>query len=227
MNLVIIIPAFNEEKTIARVVRAIPRKIKGIRQIIILVIDDGSDDSTEVFAHKSGAQVIRHNINQGVGAATITGLEAAKILGADVVVTMDSDGQHDASEIPKLVTPVIQKKCDVTIGTRTFSRKTMPFLKIFGNLVMNWLTFAIYNLWINDSQSGYKAISANALSKMRLVSSGYEVCSEIIGEIKRLKLRYQEIPVKTIYTPYSKKRGQFALNGINIIIKLIVRAIIG
>lgn len=226
MRLAIIIPAYNEEKTIAQVIKRIPKKIKGVSVIDIIVIDDGSKDTTAIVAQKAGATVLSHLINQGVGAATITGISAAKKIDTDMVVTLDADGQHEPKEISKIVELISKKKYDVVIGTRIMSRKKMPVLKIIGNYIMNWLTYVLYEIWVKDSQSGFKGFSKNAMQKMKLSSSGYEICSEIVGEIKRLKLKYFEMPIKTIYTTYSKKRGQFSLNGVNIIIKLITRSII-
>lgn len=226
MRLAIIIPAYNEEKTITQVISGIPKKIKGVSLVKIIVVDDGSYDQTGKLAKKAGATVLMHVINQGVGAATITGLEAAKNINADIVITLDADGQHDPQEIAKIVNLILKKKYDVVIGTRLINRRNMSLYKSVGNFIMNWLTFALYNLWVKDSQSGFKGFSKKALEKMKLTSNGYEICSEIIGEIKRLNLKYYEMPIKTIYSTYSKKRGQFSLNGINIIIKLITRSII-
>ncbi len=226
MTLAIIIPVFNEEKTIAKVLKAIPKKIAGIVKKMIFVVDDGSIDATAKIAKRAGVEVLPHLINRGVGAATITGFEAAKIIGADVILTIDGDGQHDPSEISKIVDLILKKNYDVVIGSRTLNHYEMPILKSIGNFLLNWITFVFYGLWVSDSQSGFKGFSKNAVAKFRLNSQGYEICSEIIGEIKRLKLRYTELPIQTIYTPYSKKRGQYPLNAINIIIKLIVKAVL-
>lgn len=227
MRLAIIIPAYNEEKTIARVIKGIPEKITGISEINTFVINDGSNDKTEEIAQKAGATVLSHLINQGVGAATVTGLEAAKKIDADIAITLDADGQHDPKEIAKMVELILKKKYDVVIGTRLINRKNMPLLKSFGNFFMNWITFALYGDWFRDSQSGFKGFSRKALEKLELSSQGYEICSEIIGEIQKNKLKYKEIAIKTIYTDYSKKRGQLALNGVNIILKLIIKKITG
>lgn len=227
MKLAIIIPALNEASVIKKVIQGIPPKITGIKEIVIFVIDDGSNDMTGEIAQKAGAEVLTHIINQGTGAATITGLTAAKDIDTDVALTLDGDGQHDPKEISQMIQLILKQKYDVVLGTRVMDRKKMPLLKIVGNNIMNWLTYVLYEIWVKDSQSGFKAFSKNALKKMKLTSSGYEICSEIVGEIKRNNLKYFEMPIKTIYTDYSQKRGQFSLNGVNIIIRLIVRAITG
>ena len=226
MKLAIVIPAYNEEKTIGVVVKTIPKKIVGISKQIIFVIDDGSTDKTAIMAKRAGAQIVSHLLNQGVGAATITGLEAARAIDADIMLTLDGDGQHDPSEINEMVALIKKKKYDVVIGTRTHNRHHMPKHKAAGNFLMNWVTYVLYGLWLKDSQSGFKAFSKKAISKLELTSNGYEICSEIVGEIQRLKLKYTEMPIRTIYTEHSKKRGQYPLNAVNIILKLLIRAII-
>lgn len=227
MTLAILIPAYNEEKTITQVIKAIPKKIAGISKKAIFLIDDGSSDQTSKLARKAGAEVLTLPINQGVGTATITGIEAAKIIDADVALTLDGDGQHDPREISKIIKLILKKKYDVVIGSRIINRNLMPKYKLAGNFLMNWITFALYGLWVKDSQSGFKGFSKNALQKLQLSSQGYEICSEIIGEIQRLKLKYFEMPIKTIYTKYSKNKGQFSLNGVNIALKLIIKLISG
>lgn len=226
MKLVIIIPAYNEEGSIGAVIKSIPKKLKGITKIKILVVNDGSCDKTAQVAREAGARVLSHPINQGVGAATITGFQAAKLLKVDIALTLDADGQHDPGEIEKIIKPIIKKGYDVASGARLIGRnKNMPAFRLFGQFSMNLMTFWLYRIMVLDSQSGFRAFSIEALNKMNLTSSGYEICSEIIGEIKKNKLKYLEVPIKTIYTRYSKGKGQFWLNAVNIVVKLIVRAI--
>lgn len=226
MRLAILIPAFNEEATIRKVIQAIPKKIVGVTNRQIFVINDGSVDRTGEVAQKAGAIVVTHLINQGVGSATITGLEAAKIYDADIVITIDADGQHEPKEIEKIVSLILKKKYDVVIGSRLIERRQMPLYKAFGNFMMNWMTYALFNVWVRDSQSGFKGFSKKTLHSLNLRSHGYEICSEIVGEISRLKLSFVEMPIKTIYTDYSKKRGQYPLNAVNIVIKLITKSFI-
>ena len=227
MTLAILIPARNEEKHITQVIKNIPKKITGISKKTIFLIDDGSSDKTAELAKKAGAKVLTMMINQGVGTATVTGIEAAKIIDADIALTLDGDGQHDPKEINKIVSLIIRDKYDVVLGARLLDRKQMPLHKIIGNSIMNWVTYVLVGLWVKDSQSGFKGFSKKAFQQFKLTSSGYEICSEIIGEIKRLKLKYTELPVKTIYSDHSRKKGQFSLNAVNIIIKLIVKSLTG
>jgi glycosyltransferase involved in cell wall biosynthesis len=227
MHLVIVIPAYNESRVIGEVISGIPRAIKKISQITPLVIDDNSQDKTAHIARKNGAVCIRHKMNLGTGGAILTGLEAARRMKADIIVTMDSDGQHDPRDIRALIQPIIRDESDVVLGSRLLMKKNkeMPAVRLVGNKLLNAVTYVFSGLWVSDSQSGYKALSRKALEDMKLSTSGYEFHSEVIGEIKRNKLRYKEVPITTIYTKYSKSRAQPALNAINIVFGLITRTI--
>lgn len=226
MTLVVIIPAYNESKVIAEVVHSVPRKLPGIDKIIRVVVDDNSRDDTKAVAEAAGALCIRHAMNLGAGGATITGFAVAKRLGADIVVTLDGDGQHEGTDMPNLVAPIVEGQVDVVLGSRLKGgNEQMPFYKVFGNNLLNIVTFLFFGLWVSDSQSGYKAFSKKALDQIELSTSGYEFCSEIIGEIKRKKLRYVEVPISTIYTDYSKAKGQLALNAVNIVLGLLLKKI--
>lgn len=226
MHLVIVIPAYNESKVIADVVRSLPKTLPSITQITPLVVDDNSSDATRKAALSSGARCIRHELNLGAGGATITGMEAAKQLDADIIVTMDADGQHNASDMYELIRPIIEQRADVVLGSRLLrSVGSMPIYKRVGNNLLNIVTFLFFRIWVSDSQSGYKAFSRHALSRIELKTSGYEFCSEIIGEIKGKRLRFREIPIQTIYTDYSRKKGQMALNAVNIVVGLLVSRI--
>lgn len=223
-HLVIVIPAYNESKVIADVISALPKKLPGVGQITVLVIDDNSTDNTKAVTESCGARCIRHEANLGAGGATVTGLEAAKRLKADIVVTMDADGQHSPDDLGPLLAPILSDECDVVLGSR-LKRQTegMPFHKKIGNNLLNGVTYLFFHIWVTDSQSGYKAFSKRALRKLEIRTTGYEFCSEIIGEIKRKNLQYREVPISTIYTDYSKSKGQLAINAINIILGLLLR----
>lgn len=226
MHLVILIPAYNEAKVIGSVIDALPKSLKHVDTITPLVIDDHSTDDTRKVAKSHGARCIRHSMNLGAGGATITGMEAARRMKADIVVTLDADGQHDPNDIAKLIKPIINNEADVVIGSRLkVKSKAMPPYKRFGNWLLNFVTFIFFGIWVTDSQSGFKAFSNHALQSIKLSTSGYEFCSEIIGEIRDKKLTYQEIPINVIYTAYSKSKGQPALNAINIFFGLLSRGI--
>jgi glycosyltransferase involved in cell wall biosynthesis len=226
MKLAIIIPAFNESSVIGDVILSIPKILNGVAKFDIIVVNDGSKDDTAAVAKAAGTIVINHRINLGTGAATITGLEYAKRKRYDVIVTMDGDGQHDPKDLVKLIQPIIKKEADVVIGSRLINAKGMPLMKFFGNIMMNVFTFLLSHIWTTDSQSGFRAYRLGALEKMKIKTSGYEICSEVFAEIRRNNLKFKEIPIKVIYSDYSRVRGQSMANGINIVIKLLTRNLV-
>jgi glycosyltransferase involved in cell wall biosynthesis len=221
-SIAVVMPAFNEARVISSVLSRIPSEVNGMA-VVPVVVDDGSKDGTADAARHTGAVVVRHLTNLGAGAATITGLRAAQKLKADVIVMMDSDGQHNPEEISSLVRCLMEGPFDVVIGSRILAPEGMPVSRIAANLLLNAITFIVYGKVVSDSQSGFKAVTGDALRRMKLKSSGYEICSEFIGEIHRNKLSYRSLPVKAVYTPYSQRKGQHFLNGINLIIGMLTR----
>jgi glycosyltransferase involved in cell wall biosynthesis len=215
-------PAYNEAAAIGNVVSGIPAAIAGM-EVVPIVVDDGSSDWTSEAARAAGATVVRHLTNLGVGAATRTGFEAARRLDADFVVTMDADGQHAASDIEMLVACARGGPYDVVIGSRLIHPRGMPLSRVAANWVLNAITLVAYRGTVSDSQSGFKCLSRRALDTMRLEANRYDICSEIVGEIFSNGLRYRSVPVKAVYTNYSRAKGQHFLNGVNIIIQLLIR----
>lgn len=221
-KVVVVIPAYNEAAVVGDVISAIPARIDS-RIVIPILVDDGSTDETAAIAERLGATVIRHLANLGVGSATRTGMNVAKDLDADIVVTIDADGQHDPREIERLVRCLIDEKHDVVIGSRLLEPAGMPVSRFAANLLLNALTFLVYRKVVSDSQSGFKAFSRRALHSIQLTAVGYDVCSEIIGEIVRQELSYKSLPVRPVYTKYSRSKGQHFLNGMNLILQLLSR----
>lgn len=215
----VVIPAYNEETAIADVVTQLRRA--GFPRV--LVVDDGSRDRTAVVAATAGARVVRHVTNRGVGGALGTGFRAALRLGASAVATVDADGQHHPRDVIAVLAPVADGRADVVVGCRRLQRRAMPWFRRGANLTANCLTFALFGKWSRDSQSGLRAFSRQALERIRVRTSGFEVCSEIIGEVARLKLRYQEIPIRAIYTPYSLSKGQSLGTGLRTLGHLLLR----
>src|SRR5215472_16810878 len=139
----VVIPARKEGPIIAAVLANLPTDVRSCK-VVPLVIDDGSEDDTMRAAQNAGALVISHITNLGVGAATITGFRAALQLGADVVVTMDADGQHDPREVTTLVESLFDGPFDVVIGSRLLTRGGMPISRLVANLLLNAVTFLVY-----------------------------------------------------------------------------------
>jgi len=215
----IVIPVFNEANVILKVIQEI--KKAGYQNII--VVDDGSSDDSFHKLKKTNVVLLRHKINRGKGAAVKTGIEAIKILGADIAITVDGDGQHNPNDIKNMLEKINQNY-DVVLGTRLTNPQGMPWYKIIANYIGNFFTWIIYGLWVTDSQSGFRAYSKNALKKIDTQTDRYEYDSEIIKEIYRNKLKYTEIPIEVRYTDHSmnKKQKQGFINGIKTILKMIL-----
>ncbi|HAT73393.1 MAG: Glycosyl transferase family 2 [Candidatus Moranbacteria bacterium GW2011_GWF2_36_839] len=220
MKIYIVIPAYNEGKVICDVIAEI--KKSGYENIV--VVDDGSVDDTFSKAQEIlGGLVFRHRLNRGKGAATKTGIEAAKILGADIIVTLDGDGQHDPADIARLTAPIEFENFDVVLGTRLLNPKGMPAHKILANKIGNFFTWYLYGLWVTDSQSGFRAYSRHAAEVINTKSDRYEYDSEVIREIRKYKLKYKEVPITVRYTEYSmgKIQKQDFLTGLKTLYKMI------
>jgi glycosyltransferase involved in cell wall biosynthesis len=223
-TIAVVMPAHNEAAVIGSVLSKIPSRIDAF-SVVPIVVDDGSTDGTASIARDKDAVVLQHVANLGVGAATITGLRAAQHLRADIIVTMDADGQHDPADIQRMVDCLTDGNFDVVVGSRLVNPGGMPVTRFAANLLLNALTFVAYGKIVSDSQSGFKAISRTALDKLDLKSVGYGICSEFIGEIYSKNLCYKSMPIKPVYTNYSRAKGQPFLNGVNLILDLLVRLV--
>lgn len=221
MKILIIMPAFNEALMIGQIIKKIQRL--GFENIV--VVDDGSTDPTAERANRAGAMVLHHPINRGLGAALATGFAYANLVEADIAVTIDSDGQHDPGDIPALIKPIVDHQTDIVIGSRLINPQGMPWYRIGGNWLLTWMTSFLFGLTMTDSQSGLRAFSRLALEKIAIKTNRMEVSSEIFSEIKRHNLRFQEIPIRAIYSDYSLKKGQSNLNALSIIRRLIFHAL--
>jgi glycosyltransferase involved in cell wall biosynthesis len=215
----IIIPVYNESKVLRQVIS----ELKSYSYKNIIVVDDGSSDHSYNIAKKSGALVFRHRLNRGKGAAIKTGMEAAKSLNAEIVVTFDGDGQHDPKDIQKMI-GYIEKGYDIVLGSRFLTLQNIPFYKRVANYFANIMTYVLYGIWVTDSQSGLRAYSKRALSFLDTKSDRYEFDTEVLRDIHRHHLRYKEIPIHVRYTAYSqqKKNRQDTASAILTAMKLIV-----
>jgi len=223
MKTVIIIPSYNEEHEIGKVISAC--RAEGFNTII--VVDDGSTDATADNARKAGALVVSHSINRGTGAATQTGFVAARMMGADAMVTIDADGQHEPKDIIKMLEHLRNHNADIVIGSRFMhSGNRIPYMRRIFNMAANFVTFLLSGRYLSDSQSGLKVFSKKALAKINITSSGFEFSSEIIREAGYFQLRIHEIPVRVIYSPYSLSKGQNLATGLSTIFKLVIRTLV-
>lgn len=224
MKLMIGIPAFNEQQTIGNVIKSIPGRLKGVHSIDIVIVDDGSTDSTVSIAKKYGVSIILHHlINRGLGGALKTLFTFARQKHFDILVTIDADGQHEGKDIPRIIKPIISKRSDVVIGSRWRNSDTHHIMRRIINQLANVLTYFLFGIWCTDTQSGFRAFDRKAIKSIILQSDGMEVSSEFFKEIYRNKLELSEIPIVPIYTEYSRKKGQRITNSPSVLFQLAMK----
>jgi hypothetical protein len=198
-NLLVVagIPAFNEAKTIAQVVLAAQKYAN-----IVVVCDDGSSDLTGEIAERLGALVIRHEKNLGYGGALQSLFCQAKELKADVLVTFDSDGQHDPAQIPMLVKPIENGVAEVVLGSRFLDKNgtaDMPLYRQFGVKLLTKLANSSVKTVVSDSQSGFRAYSKKALESISLSANGMSASVELLRSIGKCDLKVCEVPISCKY----------------------------
>lgn len=221
MRLAVVIPTCNEARTIGGVLQGIlDLRLEGGPPEII-VVDDGSTDRTGAIARATGVIVVTHLINRGLGGALGTGIAAALRRGADVIVTVDADGQHAPADIAAVIEPIRGDQADAVIGSRMIGAGKMPWARRMANRLANLVTLLLFGLRTTDSQSGLRAFSRRAASLLRITANTYEVSSEICGEIGRHRLRLAEVPIRSIYTEYSLSKGQGFVTGLKTLFRLL------
>ncbi len=213
----VIIPAYNEENHIAKVIN----KVKNYTNYVV-VVDDGSSDNTSKIAQESGVKVIKHRINLGKGATLKTGCDFAYSQRADNIVVIDADGQHDPKEIPLFLEKL--KDNEIVFGYRKQS-KEMPFVLKFGNWFINQTLSKSYGIKVRDSQSGFRAFKTAAYKKIRWNSSDYYMETEMIIKSGKRKLKYTQLPIETIYSDNYK--GTTIIDGVKIVLKLVSGRLLG
>lgn len=201
----VIVPAFNEEKLIGKVLKTIPSFVDHV-----VVIDDASSDRTGevVKTHQeedSRITYIQHKINEGVGGAIVTGYKWARDNGIDISVVMAGDAQMDPKDLPELLDPVVEGATDYSKGNRLFTGKAwkvIPKSRYFGNAVLSFLTKIASGYWhVADSQSGYGAITLEALKTIDVdaIYKRYGMPNDLLVKLNVYNFRVQDIPVTPVY----------------------------
>ena len=188
------IPAYNEEKSIARIVLESRRHVDRV-----IVCDDGSNDVTGQIAESLGALVIRHSKNLGKGAAIRTLFDVSMKLGASMVITLDADGQHDPHDIPPVVRPIIDGIADISIGSRLSYKNYIPTHRRIGNKVLDFLTNLRTVSKLADTQSGFRAYSKKAIEEIEIRDNGIGVDSQILLSARDKNLRVAECQISVNY----------------------------
>ncbi len=211
---VVIIPAYNEERFIGSVVLKLLRY-----PVAVIVVDDGSSDETAAIAKAAGANVIRHARNLGKGQALNTGFSAARSLKPEAIVMIDADGQHLPEQLPEMVRPVLAGEADIVIGSRYMKRpEGVPRHRVIGHWFFNQATRLASGVAVSDSQSGYRAFSPKAYNADLFHSSDFSVESEMQFVAREHGLKVVEVPITIRYTDKPKRpvwqHGLVVLNGI-------------
>ncbi|HSP14821.1 MAG TPA: glycosyltransferase family 2 protein [Thermoanaerobaculia bacterium] len=203
----VVVPAFNEASVVYDVVRELRSEYPNV-----VVVDDGSRDSTAAEARRGGATVLRHLMNRGQGAALQTGIEYSVQKGAEIVVTFDADGQHRAEDVDRLIEALEKTGADVAVGSRFLElRSNVPALR---RLMLR--TAAIFmrvtsGVALTDAHNGLRALRRPAAEKIHLAIDGMAHASEIVDQMYRLHLRVIEVPVVIHYSEYSLRKGQSSM----------------
>lgn len=198
MKLIVMIPCLNEEKTLPLVINSIPKKIKGISKIEIMIVDDGSSDQTVAVAKKLGVDhIIQHGNNKGLAKAFETGLNACLDEGADIIVNTDGDNQYPQQEIPRLIEPIMVNKAEIVIADRQTDKighfsPLKKFLQKFGS----WWVRLLSGTDIPDAVSGFRAYSRGAAKQLNIVTD-YSYVIETIIQASKKKIAITSIPIIT------------------------------
>lgn len=199
MSTIACIPAYNEEKSIGSIVR---KTLSYVDKVV--VCDDGSSDNTSIEAKSSGAHVIKHEKNMGKGSALRTLFEYALQTDANIIVTIDGDGQFLPEEIPLLTKQILDNKFDIIIGYRFDSDSKIPTYRKVGNKVLDKMTNLASDLPFRDTQSGFRAYSRDAIKQIEFSTKGFGADSEILVSASRKKLKITEEKITVIYDTGNK-----------------------
>jgi glycosyltransferase involved in cell wall biosynthesis len=212
-KVIAVIPAYNEELRLGQVLK---KTVAYVDRIV--VVDDHSGDDTFNVSHQPGIISVRLLTNMGAGFATRVGCDIAIKEGADLIITLDADGQHDPAEIPKLIKYMQKEKLDILFGSRS-RNSNMPLVKRIGNWGLSAIASLLFGIQIKDSQTGYHVFTKEAYPKLRWESNRYGVVSEFVYRTAIAHLSYKEVQVKTIYT--SKVAGMKKRDALRAVFQMI------
>ncbi|WP_296382568.1 glycosyltransferase family 2 protein [Winogradskyella sp.] len=199
-NVIIYMPALNEGQTIHNVLESVPKTLDHASDIELLVVNDGSTDNTVSEATRAGATVISHNYNKGVGSAFQTALNYALEVNADVLVSIDADGQFDVQQIAEMITPILNNEADFSIGNRFSNGRPdrMPKIKFWGNKRISKIVSFVSRTKIQDASCGFRAYSKDCLLNLNLDGS-FTYTHETILDLANKGYRVAQIPVNVEY----------------------------
>ena len=210
-----VLPAYNEELCISSIILGSKKYVDKI-----IVVDDGSTDNTAEIAELAGAQVITHPYNKGKGAALKTGFKTAAK--SEIIVTIDSDGQHNPEEIPKLIAPILSGKADIVNGSRYISgnKKDTPSYRRIGQFLLDKITNMGSGLNITDSQSGFRAFARYTMPAFRFNCADFGIESEMLTDAANAGLRIREVEIGVRYDVDSSTKNPVS-HGVSVLFKII------
>lgn len=215
----IIIPCYNEHSRIVQTIKSVLSYGYNI-----ILVDDASSPSLKETVDGLPVYYLRHILNLGQGASLQTGMNFAMYLNAEIVVHFDSDGQHQAKDINKMIEELKSYKADIVLGSRFLKKEKIKGLKRSRKIILqlarivNW---GFSGLWLSDAHNGFRALNKKAMNAIEIKQNRMAHATEILQLIKVKKLKYKELPVEILYNEYSSNKGQSNWNAINILIDLI------
>lgn len=229
MQLLVAVPALNEEEAVGNVIRHIPQQINGCERISVVVFDDGSSDRTQDQARAAGAEVVRNETSLGVAQVFREAVQLALERGMDSLVMIDGDGQFDPADIPRLLAPILSGTHDFVAADR-FSASTgrprdMSVAKYLGNRLMNRLIRWLTGAGISDVSSGFRAYSREALLHVNIHSS-FTYTQEVFLDLATKRLRIHQVPVEVRYYPERRSRvvrsiARYAIRSVSTIFRTV------
>lgn len=215
----IVIPSYNEGKVIRQTINSLGN------QYHVVLVDDASTDETANAVRDLPVCYLRHDINLGQGAALQTGMDFARQQGADIVVHFDADGQHNPADIDRFIETLRTQKLDVVLGSRFLRREDLmaiPRLRRLLLRVARVINGLLTGLWLSDAHNGFRVMNRRALNAIQLKENRMAHASEILMQIRRLGLKYVEMPTHIIYTDYSQVKGQRWQGAVDILIDVFI-----
>jgi glycosyltransferase involved in cell wall biosynthesis len=218
LKIIATIPCYNTQNHIAEVVVKTKRYVDEV-----IVIDDGSTDMTTNVARSAGAKVISHEINLGYGEAIKSCFAVTQAEKADIVVTIDGDGQHDPDEIPNVLLPILVKEADLVIGSRFLAvGKKMPRYRKFGIRIINYIWNLGSKIKVSDTQSGFRAYDIKSIKDIHFSEKGMGISIEILENARRKGIIIKEVPITCSYENNNSYLGQKALmHGFKVVLSVI------
>ena len=225
----ILVPVYNEGKAFLEWLPGL-MEVAGDLQALVIVVDDGSErvclTNEQIQRDFPGVTLLRHGVNCGVGAAIGTGLAFASRLQVEYVLTIDGDGQHDAEDLKLVLHELKKSDGDIVNGSRFLKVQKIPLLRRWANGAANFLTFVMSGMKVTDSQSGMKGFSRQVIEGLQLSNPGYEWCLDVFREASWKGWSVKEVPISVSYSDYSTRKGQGIAVGLDMLTRLMVKALL-